>query len=277
MASFLTVGHLAKDLTAEGWILGGGVTYAALTAKSFGYETAVLTRAAPEVAAEARRVLAGVELVCLPSAETTTFRNHYRDGRREQHVLAVADALSPADVPQAWRATPLVLLTPLLGEVGPELADAFPEALLGLSAQGWLRRRARGGRVEPVAWQAPAALLRRAGAVVFSLEDIGGDRAAIAPYAAQTDVLVVTEGSRGATLYLRGEAQPVPAFAAVEVDPTGAGDVFAAAFLIALHETGDPARAALFASCAASFVVEQPGVAGIPSRAAVEQRLRQGA
>jgi sugar/nucleoside kinase (ribokinase family) len=63
------------------------------------------------------------------------------------------------------------------------------------------------------------------------------------------------------------------AFTVKEVDPTGAGDVFAAAFLIEYNLTGDPRHSTAFACCAASFAVERPGLTGIPDRAAVENRL----
>jgi len=54
------------------------------------------------------------------------------------------------------------------------------------------------------------------------------------------------------------------------VDPTGAGDVFAAAFMIRLIETDDPCQAAQFANTVASFSIEGPGVSGIPMRHQVE-------
>jgi sugar/nucleoside kinase (ribokinase family) len=57
------------------------------------------------------------------------------------------------------------------------------------------------------------------------------------------------------------------------MDPTGAGDVFSAAFLIRLAETGDPCEAARFANVAASFSIEAPGVSGIPTRRQVEAYL----
>ena len=74
----------------------------------------------------------------------------------------------------------------------------------------------------------------------------------------------------------RDGEERVPAYQANEVDPTGAGDVFATAFFVRLHETGDAVQAARFANAAASFVVEGPGVSCIPSRAQVEWRLRYG-
>jgi sugar/nucleoside kinase (ribokinase family) len=83
----------------------------------------------------------------------------------------------------------------------------------------------------------------------------------------------VTKGKEGARVYSQGDIYDLPAFAAFEVDPTGAGDVYAAAFLLALREHRPVLRAARFAACAAAFSVEAQGVEGIPAREAVEARL----
>lgn len=62
-----------------------------------------------------------------------------------------------------------------------------------------------------------------------------------------------------------------------EVDPTGAGDVFAAAFLWHLHQqNGDWKTAAEWANCVASFAVEKRGVTGVPKLADVEKRWKNG-
>jgi sugar/nucleoside kinase (ribokinase family) len=82
-------------------------------------------------------------------------------------------------------------------------------------------------------------------------------------------------------VYRQGQPEPfhAPAFkSAVEVDPTGAGDVFAAAFFWHLHNSGGDWRtAADWANCVASFVVEKRGVAGVPKLAEVEKRWKTGA
>jgi sugar/nucleoside kinase (ribokinase family) len=88
-------------------------------------------------------------------------------------------------------------------------------------------------------------------------------------------ILFFTLGYRGSRLWRNGRWQQVPAFPAREVDPTGAGDVFAAAFLARYLETDDVAQASLFAAAAAAVSVEAVGTAGIPSRAEVEERLRR--
>ncbi|MFQ5790952.1 MAG: carbohydrate kinase family protein, partial [Acidobacteriota bacterium] len=87
-------------------------------------------------------------------------------------------------------------------------------------------------------------------------------------------ILAVTEGEGGARVYAEGQGYHFPAYPTGTVDPTGAGDVFAASFLVALRQGRGIVEAAAFACCAASFVVERPGVEGVPPHgAAVEERL----
>jgi len=108
---------------------------------------------------------------------------------------------------------------------------------------------------------------------VLSEEDLGGDLAPLHEYVRLCPTVVFTTGWQGATVFFKGERYEVLPRPTHEVDPTGAGDVFTAAFLIRLEETGDPLLAARFANVVASFSVEQSGTAGIPTRAQVEKWL----
>jgi len=56
------------------------------------------------------------------------------------------------------------------------------------------------------------------------------------------------------------------------VDPTGAGDIFAAAFFIRYRESADVIEAARFANACAALSVRKAGLAGVPTRSAVEAR-----
>jgi sugar/nucleoside kinase (ribokinase family) len=112
--------------------------------------------------------------------------------------------------------------------------------------------------------------------LIFSEEDVAHDEALVQEYASMARLAVVTRGYKGATLFRAGIARDFGAFRAHEVDPTGAGDVFAAAFLVRLHETGDPGAAATFANCAASLSIEGAGMGAVPDRHQVEERLLRG-
>ena len=84
---------------------------------------------------------------------------------------------------------------------------------------------------------------------------------------------MVTAGAAGALLYVNGERYEVRPRRTREVDPTGAGDVFAAAFLIHYDRHGDPWDAAEAATCAASLSVEGEGWSTVPDAAPLEDAL----
>jgi sugar/nucleoside kinase (ribokinase family) len=65
----------------------------------------------------------------------------------------------------------------------------------------------------------------------------------------------------------------VPAFRVKEVDPTGAGDVFDAAFLVSLLSGKTLRDSALFANAAGALKVTRIGPTSGPSREEVERFL----
>jgi sugar/nucleoside kinase (ribokinase family) len=164
-------------------------------------------------------------------------------------------------------------LGPVARECDPALADHIPADFLGLTPQGWMRRWDGIGRVFPGPWEEAEALLPRASAVVLSEEDIGGDEALAARWAAQTRILALTRGARGCSVYADGRVWHLPAFPAPEVDPTGAGDVFAAVFFARLWLGDDPIQAARRANCLAAVSVTRPGLSGTPTPAEVARCL----
>ena len=276
---FLVVGHVVQDLISEhgpaAWRLGGAAAYASTLARKLGLRTAVLTAAGPDLDLE--RLLPGTQCQVVSSESSTRFRNVYGDGRRRQYLPQRAAALKVEHLPQEWRRTPTVLLGPVAGEVDDGLASCFPDSLLGVGAQGWLREVGPDAGVRPVPpgrWDA-APILRQARALFLSDEDVPPEDApaALERWATMVEIVAFTRGYGGADVCLRGEWRHVDAFPARTVDPTGAGDVFAAAFLIRLWETDDVWEATRFASSAASFVVEGEGMGAVPDRSQIEARL----
>jgi 1D-myo-inositol 3-kinase len=216
------------------------------------------------------------------SEATTQMRNEYdAEGRRTQHVPRRAGLITAADLPDAWRETRVVLLGPVAGEIEAPLVSAFADnTLIGIGAQGWLREFMPDASVHPVPpqhWDT-SLLLKHANALFLSDEDIppdpSGDRPTILDkWAQNVDVLAFTRGYSGADISYHGEWRHIEAVRSDPTDLTGAGDVFAAAFLIRYSETGDPWVSARFAAAASSLVIEGEGVGGVPTRDAVAARL----
>ncbi len=267
------VGHVCQDLQPDGSLsLGGSVSYAATTALRLGYRAGVVTSAGPDL--DVAQAFPGAEVVCHLSAATTLFENIYLDGGRKQILHRRAEVISCPHIPSAWRTPPMVYLGSIDQEIAPDLFHCFGEAaLIAVMPQGFFRRWDEQGLVSFVEWKPPEAVLRRINVLVISELDVPDPDGLARDWGRFTPIVVVTRAERGATVYQAGEACHYPARPAHQVDPTGAGDVFAAAFLIRLAETGDPCQAARFANVVASFSVEGPGVMGIPSRQQVDAYL----
>lgn len=272
MIDFVVVGHVTKDLVPGGHRVGGA-TFAARMAHSLGTRVGLVTSAAEDL--DLAAALPGIEVHRLPSAASSTFENIYRDGRRTQYIRDVARPLDADAVPAGWRTAGIALLAPLTNEVETGVEDVFVNAVRAATPQGWLRRWGADGLVRHEGWDTLVERLAGLDVVVLSEDDVQRDEATIDLLRRRVPLLVVTRGNRGGTMFQGGEPYEYPVYPATEVDPTGAGDAFAAAFLLDLRRHGDAIRACSYASCAASFVVEANGAEGIPTPEQVQSRLRE--
>lgn len=87
--------------------------------------------------------------------------------------------------------------------------------------------------------------------------------------------VIITMGSRGALMYDGQQFQHIPAFPALSIDTTGAGDAFNGAFAAALATGQSMAQAATYASAFASLAVEREGASNMPEHRQVVSRLAQ--
>jgi hypothetical protein len=264
---YLVIGHICRDLYNGGYKLGGTATFSALTAHNLGYRAGIVTSNGPDI--DLSPLPAAISIAVRPCAASTTFQNIYQNGHRHQYIGFHADVLSAKDVPTDWCSSPIVHLGPVDQEVDDLIIDFFPDSLIGLTPQGWMRSWGADGIVHPVLWEPQDALLSRADAVILSREDVDGDMDLVERYASRTRTLVLTAGWKGATVYHQGHARAFPAPTVNQIDPTGAGDIFATAFLIALHKTQDPYLSAQFANCIAAHSVERTGMDSIPTAATI--------
>jgi sugar/nucleoside kinase (ribokinase family) len=265
---YLVIGHVAHDLTPDGPRLGGTVAYSALTARALGLRVGIVTASGPETSLEA---LNGIRIINVESPKSTTFENIYTEHGRLQYLRAQATRINFTNVPEAWQRASIIHLGPIANEMDVILPEGFSPALLGLTPQGWMRQWDSECRVSRTEWIDADSALVRAGAVVISREDVDGDDELIEHMAHQTPILAVTEDAAGAVLYWNGDRRRFRAPEVKEVDATGAGDVFAAAFFIRLFTTRDPWESTRFATLLASRSVTRAGLDGIPTPREIEE------
>lgn len=264
---YLVIGHLTIDQTPEGPRLGGTAAYAGRMAQALGLRVGIVTSWGAEVSLAP---LASIPVASFPTDQSTIFENVYTEHGRIQYLRNTAPKLDYYLVPEPWRQAKIVHLGPVAQEVEPSLVRNFPAALLGVTPQGWLRSWGPDGRVHAAEWPESSFVLQRAGAAVISVEDVENDEERIDEMAASCHVLAVTDGPGGAVLYWNGDVRRFRAPQVEEVDATGAGDVFAAAFFSRLYTTRDPWEAARFATQVSAISVTRPGLAGIPTPEEIE-------
>ena len=271
---YLLIGHMTADLTPDGRLLGGTVSYAARTVDAFGLKVGVLTSAQND-----EPLFSGItpyaDVRVLPAGSTSTFENIYMPTGRIQYIRGVASKIGTDDIPVEWLSAPLVHLAPLTDEVDPQIAPLFPEATVLLTLQGWLRRWDADGRVRFKRWH-DAKVLNSIDIVVFSEEDVVEAPDLEADFAATTRHLFVTRAEKGGTYYNTGEPTTYDTPQVQVIHPTGAGDVFAASLLAALHVLdGDMQAATKVAATLAANSVTRVGLDSAPTREEVENVLAQ--
>jgi sugar/nucleoside kinase (ribokinase family) len=267
----VAIGHLTLDRTPGGTRPGGAAYYAAMTAWRLGLRVAVLTSCGRDLPADV--LPPDVEVVTVPSDRTTVFELDESPQGRRLRLLARAADLEEGHLPAEWRDAPLAMLCPVINEVDPALSAGFVEASIGVLPQGWLRQRGAGGAIRSGTWDDPDAVLPHAQLLVVSAEDIEPISKTALEWFQHIPLGAVTQAARGALLFVNGGPYPVEPDRAIQVDTTGAGDVFATTLLVEYQRDGNPWEAAAAAACAAAASVEAAGAGGIPDRPALAARL----
>ena len=256
--SFVGDPLVGDSFVGDRLVTGGTVAYSGRMAAALGCRTAVLSSAAPDF--DWAAALPGIEVAVVPADRTTTFQNIYDENGRVQTLHARANSIGSADVPANWQQAAIVHLAPLANELEPEMVSLFDGGLLGVTLQGWLRDWDANGRIYPCNWPAAAQVLPAVNAAILSSEDLL-DNAMLDQFRQLTPLLVLTQGAAGCTVFTPDETRQIPAPPVDEVETTGAGDIFAAAYLIRLHQSsGDPWEAARFANLLAAESVTQRGL-----------------
>jgi len=254
-----------------GWVPGGPSLYSARTALALGAEVTLFTALTPWYD---RAMLEGIELRTLAAEMCPRYANSYdAAGDRTQLLLEEGPALKPVTMGLPPAADALVV-APAFHELGA--IPAFRARFIAVSLQGVLRSVDAAHRVSPAADPiARATAFAVEGAYLFLSEEDTADPEEVARFCmGRGGTVFVTRGYRGATLYREGHESHLDPLPAAPVDPTGAGDCFATAFIVRLAETGDLAASCQFALAAGAIATEGVGLAGVPGRAQVEDRLK---
>lgn len=278
---YVTVGHVTVDVLigSDGTSVrrpGGAALYSALQAARLGLRTLIVTQGEPrELTGLLAPFRAELELLILPARHTTTLLTTGSGSGRRQRVLSWAGEMPADALPSGAR---IIQLAPVARETPPGLS---PDAsFVAITPQGLMRR-----------WSGPEAevlpaplrrddLPRRCDAIALSesewlscAEPLHATRRP--GEAAASAVIAVTAGSEPTTVWLPDGAvlRATPPTIDHPVDDLGAGDVFAAAFFVALADGATPREAAELGNAAAAARIGGEGPGAIADRSAVQALL----
>ena len=268
----LVIGHVTKDKYEDQYRVGGAAYYGSVTAKKLGKNVCLVTSHADDF--KFPKEMFGIDLINVPSPATTTFHNIYSQGgpggSRTQFLSSCANRISIASIPSVWRNPEIVYLAPMVDEIGLDVASAFPNAKVVASIQGWVRHWGPSGKIYSKFWDGKD-ILPYVDVAVCSIEDIHSNDN-LKTWIDCVPILIVTFGSGGSKIYEFGSCVDVDPVPYTEVDPTGAGDIYACSFMIRYMETKDSLKSANFASLVAGLSVRSYGTEGLPDQSIIPDR-----
>ncbi len=208
----------------------------------------------------------------LPSQETGGFSLIYYDdhGNRHLSILGTADAI-PNYVDGVEQAD-IVLIGPILGEIGAELVTEIKrrtQAPIVVDPQGLLRGSKDGKIFHEMSssFEKIAAMATVVKANELETKVVTGiepredpEKAVRALHQFGCKIAITTLAEAGSIIYDGHKVYVIPPFTTNAIDPTGAGDTYAAGFMVKYLETPqDLSAVGCFGSAVSSVMVENSG------------------
>jgi sugar/nucleoside kinase (ribokinase family) len=277
------LGHITKDVIitekGEKEAIGGSAIYGALTAQGLGWDVCLVSKIGNDFDLGTLNGISKGHII--RTDKTTTFRNIYKGQDRTQEILEVAEPIYPRDIPDKIFNSQIIHIGPVMNEIPYETVKYIrkngKDCLISADLQGFVRekkgRQVRGKKIKI------SKLMKYVDVLKISLSDefyyaFENFEQCQKYFKKIGKIALVTKGDQGSYV-LDSNCYTIPAFPTKTVDSTGAGDMYAIAFIIRYSETKDIEDSAIFASATASFVVEDWGATRIPSREEVDLRLQQ--
>ncbi|HUF37210.1 MAG TPA: PfkB family carbohydrate kinase [Anaerolineales bacterium] len=276
-------------LVREDRVLSGCSTNACLAVTRLGETGVLVGTVGPDYETRLAADLAhfGIAGRLFPSRQTGGFQLIYDErGDRDLDVLGIADPIpfhqngaSPYD---------FVLLGPILGEISVDLVRSLKSEISApflLDPQGTLRRIEDGrvthaltGEFTEIAGLSTIVKANELeGRIVTGIDPrVDPEGCVRALRAVGCEIAIVTLAEAGSIIFDGEQIVRIPAFRTIAVDPTGAGDTYAAGFMVRYLETPDDlAVCGCFASAVASVMVENSGPDFPLTRAEADRRADQ--
>lgn len=262
MPPLALVGSLSFDLVDDGPPrVGGAPIHCGRALRMLDARAHVIARCAGQDREQFRRAFAHLGLpvaLRVHDGDTTTFAFTYEGDRRLMRVTRIGAVWSPIDVAAVPRGAWVHVGALLRGDFPAETLAALARGRrVSFDGQGLTRVRAVG----PLQLEAEPdpQVLRHVSILKLAVEEAEALAGGIEPKALAAlgpPEVVVTFGSDGSLVVADGRALEIRA-RHVDVDPTGSGDAFSAAYLVSRARGHIPAAAARRATAVVGEILRQ--------------------
>jgi len=292
MLRLVTLGHVTLDRIGigryrkTGWVPGGPAVHTSLTAISLGARPLITSKVGTDFGQRRVRWLRqkGVDIrfLTVVKAPTTKFEITYKNDHRRLRLLGRCDNLETLDLKQNIRIHCLHI-APVIGEITETVAGWFADRsmFVSLDPQGYLRKVGRSRVISERRWL-DRSLLKKIGILKATSDELramvgDSDSNALKRLKGMgPSICIHTRGCEGLDLLLPSGFFHIPAYRPEKVvDPTGAGDVFTAAFLLDFSRSGDAVWSACLGTAAASLKIEHMGPACIREASKISERANE--
>lgn len=275
---FVAIGHIVND-TEPFNHLGGGAAYSAITAAKLGVASCIITKCPASHPYVKKLNSVGVTVFRLQSRKETitSFSNVYDSkGRRKQKVLEQQESITLQDYdsfPKDILENSIILIASVIGEVDMMLFPILSKyGTLAIAPQGYFREIGKDNTVRQKKWHGFENSLKEAQMTFLSEEDLyinyRFDNNLLPKLNLSTPLIILTKGEKGATIFSGNMTLHLTAFHLKNEeikDLTGAGDVFAAVFIVHYQKNGDLKTAGVVACFYAALKIMGFGGIGIDS------------
>src|SRR5881296_3701618 len=265
----MTIDEIVSDSGLNRIVPGGSAFYASVTASIFGAGAGILSSIGPDYPQDSLAWMAKKKVnlkgIQTGNSASTRFRLMYKQGNRKVRLLNRGPIIS--DEVQIGNQD-IIHLGPVYHEIDLELAAMARRKcrFLSLDAQGLIRTAGRFGRIR-LSNKNLDDYVGLCDAVKASREEAKVLTSTIDPIRMAWGLLgkgpkfaLVTLGSKGVVVGSKEGILKVPAYPETrQFDPTEAGDVMLAGWLVGFWKTRDPSWASAVGSAFASLIVRHSG------------------